>query len=132
MSATTSGTSTHGRTLELHHRSASRPARPGAAGRSASAGLRLTRRGRAAVVLLAGGVALGGVLSAQSAAAGGPEGAVPVTAHVVRQGDTVWEIAATVAGPGEDVRDVVAQIEELNGLRGGGIQAGQRLVVPVG
>ncbi|WP_245612389.1 LysM peptidoglycan-binding domain-containing protein [Actinotalea ferrariae] len=94
--------------------------------------LRLTRRGRAAAVLLAGGIVLGGVLSAQSAAAGGPQGAVPVSAHVVRPGDTVWEIATSVAAPGEDVRDVVARIVELNGLEAGGLQVGERLVVPVG
>ncbi|MBC7289845.1 MAG: hypothetical protein H5T83_00740, partial [Actinotalea sp.] len=46
--------------------------------------LRLTTRGRAAVVLVALGLAAGGVLSAQSAAAGGPQGAVPVVAHVVQ------------------------------------------------
>lgn len=96
------------------------------------AGLRLTARGRAVVVLLAAGLALGGVLSAQSAAAGGPQGAVPVSAHVVQPGDTVWGIAAAVAAPGQDVRDVVATIEQLNGLDGGAIVAGQRLVVPEG
>ncbi|WP_225754136.1 LysM peptidoglycan-binding domain-containing protein [Actinotalea sp. Marseille-Q4924] len=101
--------------------------------RPATAGaLRLTRRGRAAVVLLAGGLAAGGVLSAQAAAAGGPGGAVPVTAYVVEPGDTVWEIAEAVARPGQDVRDVVARIEDLNGLEGGQIHAGQRVVVPAG
>lgn len=100
--------------------------------RTATPALRLTRRGRATVALLSGAIALGGVLTAQSAVAGGPDGAVPVSAHVVRQGDTVWQIAADVAGPGEDVRDVVARIEQINGLDGSDLQIGQRLVVPEG
>lgn len=100
--------------------------------RTSTPAIRLTRRGRATVGLLSAAIALGGVLTAQSAAAGGPDGAVPVSAHVVRQGDTVWQIAADVAGTGEDVRDVVARIEQLNGLDGGALQIGQRLVVPEG
>jgi LysM repeat protein len=92
--------------------------------------LRLTRRGRAVVAFCAGAIAVGGVLSAQSAVAGGPEGAVPVRAHVVQPGDTVWQIAAGVAGTDQDVRDVVARIEHLNGIDGGALQIGQRLVVP--
>lgn len=98
----------------------------------ATSRLRLTRRGRAVVSLCAGAIAIGGVLTAQSAAAGGPEGAVAVRAHVVQPGDTVWQIAAGVADPGQDVRDVVARIEHLNGLDGGALQIGQRLVVPAG
>ena len=105
---------------------------PSPSGPATTGGLRLTRRGRAAAVLLAGGLAVGGVLSAQAAAAGGPGGAVPVTAYVVQPGDTVWEIAEAVAAPGQDVRDVVASIQDLNGLEGGQIHAGQRVVVPAG
>lgn len=92
--------------------------------------LRLTRRGRAVVTLCAGAIAVGGLVTAQSAVAGGPQGAVPVQAHVVAPGDTVWQIAADLAGPGEDVRDVVATIDHLNGLDGAALQVGQRLVVP--
>nr|WP_297429921.1 LysM peptidoglycan-binding domain-containing protein [uncultured Actinotalea sp.] len=102
------------------------------AARPSAPALRLTRRGRVTVGLLSGAIALGGVLTAQTAVAGGPDGALDVSAHVVRQGDTVWQIAADVVGPGEDVRDVVARIEQLNGLDGGALQIGQRLVVPEG
>lgn len=133
---TTTTTSTDPRTGEPARRPSRHlalvPTDPPPSAVAPAPGLRLTARGRAVVVVLAAGLALGGVLSAQSAAAGGPHGAVPVSAHVVRSGETVWEIAAAVAAPGQDVRDVVAEIQELNGLRGAEIRAGQRLVVPAG
>lgn len=93
--------------------------------------LRLTRRGRRAVLGLAVAVSVAVGLSAQSAQAGGPAGATAVTAHTVAAGETLWEIAASVAGPGQDVRDVVDAIAELNGIVGGGLQAGQQVLVPV-
>lgn len=119
-----------------------RPTSTGAAGRTAAthaahgesdAGehLRLTRRGRtvvwAAAVLVAAGVGL----SAQSAGADGPGAATPVETHVVAPGETLWQIASSVAAPGEDVRVVVDELVELNGLGGAGLQAGQQILVPV-
>jgi hypothetical protein len=49
---------------------------------------------------------------------------------VVEPGDTLWSIAATVAGGGEDVRGVVAEIRELNGLPDASLVPGQILVLP--
>lgn len=118
--ATSSATSTAAGTVRSRTQRTSTPA----------SRLRLTRRGRTVVTLCAGAIAVGGVLTAQTAVAGGPDGAVAVRAHVVQPGDTVWQIAAGAAGPGEDVRDVVARIEHLNGIDGGVLQIGQRLVVP--
>ena len=50
--------------------------------------------------------------------------------HVVAPGDTLWLIAAGLIGPGEDVRDMVDTIIELNGIGGSMLQAGMALQVP--
>lgn len=102
-----------------------RPARP------ASPGLRITRRGRLALTtLVTAAVALMGLLGATAATAGQEAGSVPTTEVVVVPGDTLWRIASQTAAPGEDVRDVIADIVTLNGLESTGVTAGQRLVVP--
>lgn len=92
--------------------------------------LRLTARGRVVVWALAVAVAGGVGLSAQSAGADAPGAATPVQTHVVGAGETLWGIAATVAAPGEDLRDVVDELVELNGLGDAGLQAGQQILVP--
>ncbi|GGB97267.1 LysM peptidoglycan-binding domain-containing protein [Cellulomonas carbonis] len=116
-------------------RTAGGRSRRGAAAHGAAAhgaaGLRLTGRGRAAVMLLAVGLAGAVGMTAQSAAARGPAAPVPVVAHVVEPGETLWEIAARTAEPGQDVRDVVADLTELNGLPDVALEAGQQLLVPV-
>lgn len=120
-------------------RPASRPAparvaRTGAAPRTAApaAPLRLTARGRLVVWLLALALATGVGGAALSAQADGPRGATEVQRVVVAPGETLWSLAAQVAAPGEDVRDVVLRLMELNELPAGGLQAGQTVVVPVG
>lgn len=92
--------------------------------------LRLTRRGRL-VVLLVAVVALALALGwgAQSVKASA-ESTGSATAYVaVQPGDTLWDIARTVA-PGDDPRDVVARITELNALPSSSLAPGQLLVVP--
>ncbi|MCC2322028.1 LysM peptidoglycan-binding domain-containing protein [Cellulomonas xiejunii] len=79
-------------------------------------------------IALAGGV--GG--AAASAQADGPVAATEVRRVEVAPGQTLWGIAADVAAPGEDVRDVVLELMALNELPSAGLQAGQRIVVPVG
>ncbi|WP_199423764.1 LysM peptidoglycan-binding domain-containing protein [Actinotalea solisilvae] len=115
------------------------PARRPRADRAASAGvapsgasLRLTRRGRLVVWALAVAVATGVGLSAQSATADAPGAALPVETRVIAPGETLWQIAGEVAAPGADLRDVVAELVELNGLGDAGLQAGQEILVPVG
>jgi hypothetical protein len=63
-----------------------------------------------------------------SSAGSGP---VPVAAEsvTVAPGDTLWDIASR-RYPGADPRQKVFEIEQLNGLSGPAIQAGQRLKVP--
>ena len=91
---------------------------------------RLTRRGRLVVLLAFVAVLLAAftVLGDRSAATDEP---LRTTTVEVGVGDTLWEIAADVAGPGQ-VRDMVYTIEELNALDSSALQVGQLIVVPAG
>jgi hypothetical protein len=112
-----------------------RRARPAGAPDDAPDGvrpLRLTRRGRVVVRLLAAAALLlvvgFGVLGDRTALAG-QEPAGPVAERVVLPGETLWAIAGEVA-PDADRRDTVAQIIDLNDLPSAEVTAGQRLAVP--
>lgn len=108
-----------------------RRAAPAAAARAARVGeLRLTRRGRWVLAVLASVVAIGtGIVGGQAVAAG-PTQALEVVGYTVQPGDTLWRIAADVAVPGEDVRDVIVELQDLNGLPRAELTAGQHLVLP--
>ena len=106
--------------------------------RRGTAPIRLTRRGRAVLVVALTGGLLGGAVSAAGvslagADSGTPAGhAVPQLRHVVvHQGDTLWEIAAAAA-PGSDPRAMVQRIIDLNGLTEAPLVPGQQLVLPAG
>jgi LysM domain-containing protein len=95
-------------------------------------GLRLTRRGRLVVFLtfLAAALAVGVFALSGAATGSGERGQpVPVTMVQVESGDTLWSIATRVA-PGEDPRDLIDEIEELNALNGS-LPVGERIAVPV-
>lgn len=98
--------------------------------------VRLTARGRLvrSVLLLAVAVTAavtgGGWLGSLTADAQGYQGAVERVS--VATGDTLWAIAAATAAEGQDVREVVDEILELNGLASGDLVVGQQLVVPAG
>lgn len=94
------------------------------------AALRLTARGRRVVAALALALATATVLSAQGAAAGSPTPSLAVVSHTVVAGETLWQLASGIATPGQDVRDVVDLLVELNGLDGAGLQAGQQVLLP--
>ncbi len=106
------------------------PARP--AQRHAT--VRLTRRGRAVVLMLGLVIALaaGVFLGAGSVATERPGTPEPTRIVTVATGDTLWDIAAeAAAATGEDdVRAMVDRIERLNALDSGMVLAGQRLRVP--
>jgi hypothetical protein len=95
-------------------------------------GLRLTRRGRAVLVLLALALVAGAVLLAPRASAEGTVSAQEVQRHVVVPGETLWRIAADVTPAGQDVRDAVDRLVRLNHLPSASLMAGQVIVVPVG
>lgn len=107
-------------------RSAAAPARTSAP----AAHLRLTARGRAVLWILAAvAVALVTLIGSQ-ASADGPVAAQEVVRHVVQPGETLWQIAESVAAPSQDVRDVVVDLVRLNELPEAGLMAGQVIVVP--
>ncbi len=91
--------------------------------------LRLTVRGRVVVVGLGLLLAVAGVMGGR-AVAESPQQAVEVQTYAVQTGDTMWSIAQGVARPGEDVRDVVLQLQRLNDLADTSLLAGQVLLLP--
>lgn len=92
--------------------------------------VRLTRRGRLVVFLatLLGLLALA-VVGSQIASAGEHAGLVRTHLVLVKPGDSLWNVAARVAGDG-DVTSMEDRIMKLNGLSSDGVQAGQVLRVP--
>ena len=99
--------------------------------------LRLTPRGRRALALLvAAPVLTVGTLAGAGVVGGALAGAVASSSastadfeHVtVLPGQSLWQIAEIVA-PEADPRDVVAEIELLNGIAGA-IQPGEQLAIP--
>lgn len=94
--------------------------------------VRLTRRGRLAVFVLALAFVLVAAifLGTRSTATGesGPE--VQTEVVMVGQGETLWSIASEIAEDGQ-VRDMVDRIEQLNALDSSMLYAGQELHVPV-
>ncbi|WP_127479036.1 LysM peptidoglycan-binding domain-containing protein [Nocardioides pantholopis] len=101
--------------------------------RSGAAGVRLTRRGRAVVLLAAVAVMLAVVVFWSAGSVASPEsGAAEATTVVtVGTGQTLWGIAADLAADG-DVRSTMREIERLNALESSMLVAGQRLRVPQG
>jgi LysM domain len=95
--------------------------------------LRLTRRGRIVVAILAALAACGLFVAGASAAqASGPASAHGnATQVIVQPGDTLWSIAQN-ADPDADARAIVQQILQANRLADPNITAGQRLWVPRG
>jgi hypothetical protein len=100
--------------------------------------VRLTRRGRVVVAVLAIAVIAAVALAVGLAAAGGAQAAnhgQPRAGYqgmhqiVVRPGQTLWSIASA-AEPAADPRDVVQQIMTANAMTGTTITAGQLLWVP--
>jgi hypothetical protein len=94
--------------------------------------VRLTRRGRLVVFLAALALVLGAAFFFASGAAGTNEAGEPPATEIVQvgPGDTLWGIASEVAVDG-DVRSAMREIERLNALESAGLQAGQKLRVPV-
>ena len=61
---------------------------------------------------------------------GHADGVEATTSHHVRAGESLWTIAEAVTEPGQDVRETIEQIRELNGLEGSVIIPGQSLQIP--
>lgn len=118
--------------------------RPARTTRARPGPLHVTRRGRLALtlslsafLLVATGAlvtsALAAPVQAPAAATAGDVGVAAAPAQsrvVVLPGDTLWSIADEVALPGEDVRDVVLRIQEINEMPSAALAVGDVLAVP--
>ena len=92
--------------------------------------VRLTRRGRLVlglVALLLAGVGVLAAAPASQAAGAGVTGTAPTV--VVRPGDSLWSIATRYA-PRDDPFRTIEEIRQLNGLTGYTVPAGLRLTLP--
>ncbi|WP_134741285.1 LysM peptidoglycan-binding domain-containing protein [Nocardioides sp. 503] len=109
-------------TMMLHH--------PNAQARQAST-MRLTRRGRLVVLLLALGIVLAVGFSLASGSVATEDAGTPDATRVVMvgSGDTLWDIAADVAPEG-DTRAMMDEISRLNALDSSMVTIGQKLIVP--
>lgn len=93
--------------------------------------LRLTRRGRAVIVMLLAIplVIAGLVFGFGASGAVATQDAGTVTWVTVDGGQSLWDLAAEIA-PSEDPREFAAQVVAFNKLASSEIQAGQRLAIP--
>jgi LysM domain len=91
-------------------------------------GVRLTRRGRLAV-LIASGVAVVGLGLAAASASMASDHPEPTRVVTVMPGQTLWDISAGAAGGG-DVRSMMSHIEAINHLDSPSLEAGQQLRIP--
>ncbi len=55
-----------------------------------------------------------------------------LTEQVVMQGDTLWDIAAAISEPGEDIRATMSEIRQINDMSSSSLRAGQTLLIPAG
>jgi len=94
------------------------------------AGLRLTRRGRVVLVLLAMLLLTPMVTWGATAVASSPGEPTEVRVHAVQPGETLWGFAQEVARPGEDVRHAVSRLQELNEMSTGSVRVGELLLLP--
>ncbi|RPF27901.1 LysM peptidoglycan-binding domain-containing protein [Georgenia muralis] len=97
-----------------------------------AAPLRLTALGRrvAAVAALLVALVLALALGTAAGQAVSSGATAQTVTHTVVPGETLWAVAGSAAGPGQDVRDVVAQIVQLNALATEVLEPGQALLVP--
>lgn len=94
--------------------------------------LRLTRRGRRVIALLAAlpivFAAFVFALNGGGAVATGESSATTFSYVTIEAGQSLWQLAQTLA-PAADPRDVIAEIVSLNNISGE-IQPGQRIAIP--
>ena len=94
--------------------------------------VRLTRRGRLVVFFTSLFVVLTVAFALAGGAVGTDSAGEQIATEIVQvaPGDTLWGIASDITTEG-DVRSTMRQIERLNALESTGLQAGQKLRVPV-
>lgn len=65
-------------------------------------------------------------------AADAEQPSLPALEYVVEAGDSLWSIAGSYSGPGEDVRGLISDIKLVSGLESSLIHPGQILFIPQG
>lgn len=90
--------------------------------------VRLTRRGRMVFLIAFIAVAAFAMIAMSGLANAGSKQQVRYIQ--VAPGQTLTSIAQQVGG-NSDIRDTIAEIEQMNGMSGAALQAGQRLALPV-
>jgi LysM domain len=128
----------HPATAPRHPATAARRVAPGGTPRDTpGVPLRLTRRGRVVVAVVAAllvtVISLLATGAAQATNHGPSSGAARhgLVQVVVRPGQSLWSVAEKAA-PDRDTRAVIQQIIDLNSLNGDTVSAGQHLWVPRG
>ena len=95
--------------------------------------VRLTRRGRLLVTITTAVAAASMVLAVLTLGSPGATAADPTSTatitHTVSVGESLWSVAAEVAGTG-DVRAVLQEIKSLNNFAGSTVVPGQVLTIP--
>lgn len=74
---------------------------------------------------------VGAVVVGPQAFADSPAEPALADTYVVAHGETLWSIAQSVGEPGSDVYETIYEIQDLNGMSGSSLQAGQQILVPV-
>ena len=99
---------------------------------SGSQRVRLTKRGRFALFFLLSAITVVGMMVAAGGQARATDrsAGLATSSYTVRAGQSLWQIAKVVA-PNQDPRVTISQIEDLSGLAGSHVVAGQQLVVPI-
>lgn len=98
--------------------------------------LRLTRRGRIVVILAISSLLLAGALVAAfflgtPSAAAGEETSLQYATVTVTPGDTLWDLVTPHVPEGQDVRDYLLLVEEINDLESSSVRPGQVISLPV-
>ena len=120
------------RRAAVHERGAARARRIASASVEGSlSDLELTRRGRWVLWSTALAVATGMAVMGGGALASTPELPREVVPHTVVEGENLWGLAESIALPGEDLRDVVDLIVEVNGRASASLWAGEQILLPV-
>lgn len=79
---------------------------------------------------------IGAVLAVLAAVAPGaiagdePAPAVAHDTYTVAQGETLWSIASSLTAPGDQVRETMVRLQNLNAMGGSSLQAGEQIVIP--
>lgn len=84
-------------------------------------------RGGLIAIVLAGLAAI-----APGAIAGDePGSAAAFDTYTVAQGETLWSIASALTAPGEQVRETLTELKEINAMSGSSLRAGEQIAIPV-